>query len=118
MGRSKVYYLMFFFYWKSKNVTQAAKRIYTVYGEGTITESIVQKRFTRLNAGVLNLDDQQRLNRLSTIDEDQIKLLIENNPRYTTRELAEMLQILKTTIHEYFGKLGYVNRFEVWVLYN
>jgi len=41
--------------------------------------------------------------------------LIENNPRYTTRKLAEMLNMSKSTIHEHFVKLGYINRFDVWV---
>ena len=52
--------------------------------------------------------------RSSITDEDQIKTQIENNPRYTTRKLAEMLNMLKSTIHEHFVKLGYINRF-IWV---
>jgi len=32
-----------------------------------------------------------------------------------TRKLAEMLNMSKSTIHEYFVKLGYINRFDVWV---
>ena len=39
--------------------------------------------------------------------------LIENNPRYATRKLAEMLNMSKSTIH--FVKLGYINRFDVWI---
>jgi len=48
-------------------------------------------------------------------DEDQIKTLIENNPHYTTRKLVEMLNMSKSTIHDHFVKLGYINRFDVWV---
>jgi len=54
----------------------------------------------------------------STTDEDQIKTLIENNPRYSTRKLAEMLNMSKSTIHEHFVKLGYINHFDVWVPYD
>ncbi|XP_012061365.1 PREDICTED: histone-lysine N-methyltransferase SETMAR-like [Atta cephalotes] len=32
-----------------------------------------------------------------------------------TRKLAEMLNMSKSTIHEHFVKLGYINRFDVWV---
>ena len=46
------------------------------------------------------------------ITDDQIKTLIENQ-RYTTRELAEILKISKTAIHEHLVKLGYVNRYDV-----
>jgi len=56
-----------------------------------VTERTVRKRFDRFKAGDFNLEDQ---------DEDQIKTLIENNPRYTTRKLAEMLNMSKSIIHE------------------
>jgi len=69
----------------------------------------------RFKAGDFNLEDQERPNRPSTTDEDQIKTLIENNPRYMTRKLAEMLNMSKSTIHKQFVKLGYINRFDVWV---
>ncbi|KOX73023.1 hypothetical protein WN51_01745 [Melipona quadrifasciata] len=36
--------------------------------------------------------------------------LIEDNRRYMTRELAE---ILKTTVHEHLVKLDYVNRYDL-----
>ena len=65
-----------------------------------------------------NLEDQERPDRPSTTDEDQIKTLIENNPRYTTHKLAEMLNISKSIIHEHFVKLGYINRFDVWILHD
>ncbi|KAG5326847.1 AK17A protein, partial [Acromyrmex heyeri] len=42
--------------------------------------------------------------RPSTTDEDQIKTLIENNPRYMTHKLAEMLNMSKFTIHQHFKK--------------
>ena len=50
---------------------------------------------------------------LSTTNNEQIKTLIEYNQHYTTRELAEMLKISKTTIHEHLLKLDYVNRYNV-----
>ena len=72
-------------------------------------ERTVRKWFSRFKAGDFNLEDQERPGRRSTTDEDQIKTLIENNPRYTTRQLAEMLKISKSTIHEHLVKVGYIN---------
>ena len=86
---------------------------YAIYGEGAIVERTVQKWFARFKA--FNLKDQESPGRSSTTDEDQIKTLIENNSRYTTRKLAEMLNVSKSTIHEHFVKLGYINRFDVWI---
>jgi len=107
MEENKVHFrhLMLFFYQKGKNATQAANKICIVYGEGAIAERTVRKWFAKFKAGDFNLD-QERLSRPSTTDEDQIKTLIENNPRYTTRKLAKMLNISKSIIHEHFMKLG------------
>ena len=44
-----------------------------------------------------------------------MKTLIENNPRYTTRKLGEMLNMTKSTIHEHFMKIGYINRLDALV---
>lgn len=117
MEENKIHYrhLMLFFYRKGKNATQTANKICTVYGKGALSGRTVRKWFARFKAGDLNLDDQERLGRPSTTDEDQIKALVENNPHYTTRELAEMLNIPKTTIHEHLLKLDYVNRLDIWV---
>ena len=80
------------------------------YGEDAVTERTVRKWF---NAGDFNLEDQERPGRPSITNEDQIKTLIENNPHYTTRKLAEILNMSKSTIHEHFVKLDYINCFDV-----
>ncbi|KAL6418134.1 hypothetical protein ACFW04_012316 [Cataglyphis niger] len=76
MEENKVHFrhLMLFFYRKGKNATQAANKI---------------SWFARFKAGDFNLEDQERPDRPSITDEDQIKTLIENNLRYMTRKLAE-----------------------------
>jgi len=72
----------------------------------------VRKWFARFKTGDFNLEDQECPGRPSTTDEDEIKTLIEYNPRYTIRKLAEMLNMSISTIHEHFVKL---NRFDVWI---
>jgi len=81
-------HLMLFFYWKDKNATQAANKICAVYGEGAVVERTVRKWFARFKAGDFNLEDQECPGRPSITDEDQIKTLIENNPRYTTHKFT------------------------------
>ncbi|XP_018055291.1 PREDICTED: histone-lysine N-methyltransferase SETMAR-like [Atta colombica] len=115
MEENKVHfrYLMLFFCRKGKNVTQAANKICAVYDEGIVAERTVQKWFASLKLVISILNNQERSSRPFTTDEDQIKTL--NNPRYMTHKLAEMLNMSKSTIHEHFMKLGYINRFDVWV---
>ena len=108
-------HLMLFFYRKGKNVTHAANEIHAVYGEGAVTDRTVRKWFASFIAGDFRLKFQERSDRPSTTDEDQIKTLIENNQRYTTRKLGEMLNMSKSTIPEHFVTLGYINRLDVFV---
>jgi len=104
MEENKVHFrhLMLFFYRKGKNATQAANKICAVYGEGAVAERAVRKWFARFKAGdfkSLHLENQEPSGRPSITDEDQIKTLIEDNPRYTTHKLAKMLNMSKSTIH-------------------
>jgi transposase len=52
-----------------------------------------RKWFARFRAGNFDLDDAPRSGRPVEVDDDQIKTLIENNPRNTTRVIAEILKM-------------------------
>lgn len=111
-------HLMLFYFRKGENTTQATKEICAVYGEGALAERTVRKWFAKFRAGDFNVKDQERSGRPSSTDDDQLKTLLDNNPRYTVRDLAEILKISKTTVHEHLVKLKYVNRYDVWVPHN
>ena len=55
------------------------------------------------------LDAQLKLN------DDEIKAMIENNRRSTTRELAEKLNISHTYIERHFKQLGNIKKLDIWV---
>ncbi|GIY16171.1 HTH_48 domain-containing protein [Caerostris extrusa] len=101
-----------------KSATQDAKKICAVYSENAVVERNAQKWFARIKAGDFSLEDQERPSRPATSNEDQIKTLIKNSPYYMTRELVEMLKISKSPVSEHFVKLGYTNRFDIWVPQN
>ena len=60
-------------------------------------------------------DDAPQSGRPVEVDSDQIKILIENNQHYTTREIANILKISKSSIENHLHQLGYVHLFDVWV---
>ena len=47
--------------------------------------------------------------------EVESEILIEKNQRYTTREIADILKISKSSAENHLHQLGYVNPFYVWV---
>ena len=76
-------------------------------------DRMCQKWFVKFHAGDFSLDDDPQSGR----PVDQIKTLIEKNQRYTTREIADILKISKSSIENHLHQLGYVNHFDVWVLH-
>ena len=86
-----------------------------MYGEGSVTDRTCQKWFAMFRAGDFSLDDAPQSGRPVEVDSDQIKILIENNQSYTTREIANTLKIFKSSTESHLHQLGYVNRFDVWV---
>ena len=86
-----------------------------MYGEGAGTDRTCQKWFANFCAGAFSLDDAPRLGRPVEVDSDQIETLIENNQRYTTRKIADILKISKSSVENHLHQLGYVNHFDVWV---
>ena len=51
-----------------------------MYGEGAVTNQMCQKWFSKFRAG--SLDNAPWLGRPVEVDRDQIKTLIESNPRH------------------------------------
>ena len=74
-----------------------------------------QKWFVKFRADDFSLDDAPRLGRPVEVDDDQIETLIENSQCYTTRQIAEIIKISKSSTENHLHQLGFVNRFDVWV---
>ena len=110
-------HIMLYYFKKGKNATETQKKICAVYGEGAVTDQTCQKWFAKFHAGDSSLDDAPRLGTPVEVDSNQIETLIENNQRYTTREIADILKISKSSVENHLHQVGYVNRFDVWVPY-
>ncbi|CAK9809343.1 Histone-lysine N-methyltransferase SETMAR [Anthophora plagiata] len=108
-------HVMFHCFKKGSTPKNTAKEICDVYGDRSVTVQTVRNWFRRFRAGNFNLKDEDRSGRPSTTDTDLIKAYLDENPRSSVREIADALNIPRTTIHEHLTKLGYVNRYEVWV---
>ena len=107
---------MLYYFEKGKNTTETPKKIYAFYGEGAVTDQTSQKRFAKFPAGYFSLDnDSPRSDRPVEVDNNQIETLIENNQRYITWEIADILKISKSSVKNHLHQLGYVNCFDVWV---
>ncbi|CAK9834541.1 Mariner Mos1 transposase [Anthophora retusa] len=100
---------------KGNSAKDTADEICTVYGSGTTTTRTVHNWFKKFRAGNFELKDEDRSGRPKTTDTDLIKTMLAENPRYSVREIVDATNIPKTTVHKHLIKMGYANRYEVWV---
>ena len=82
-----------------------------------MTGRTCQKWFAKFCAGDFSLDNApwSCISYMVVVNSDQIETLTENNQRYTTRGIADILKTSKSSVENHLHQLGYVNRFDVWV---
>ena len=80
-----------------------------------MTDQTCQRWFAKFHAGDFSLVAAPQSGRAVEVDSDQIKTLIENSQHYSTREIADILKISKSSIENHLHQLGYIHRFDVWV---
>lgn len=79
-------------------VIEAAQINRNVCGRDAISDRTAKKRFNRFRNGNFNVNDGDRSNQLTKLDEERLNILLHENPRQTTPELAEELNCDHTTI--------------------
>ena len=90
---------IFFYEFKlGRNAAQTARNINEIWGEGSVNECTVQRWYQKFRSGNTSLDDEPHARGPSAIDNELLKQLIEADPRKTTREVAEELNVSHSTV--------------------
>ncbi|RLU16087.1 hypothetical protein DMN91_011845 [Ooceraea biroi] len=79
---------------------EATRNINSAFGQGTANERTMQRWFQKFRNRDESLEDEEGRGRPSTIDNDELKVLVEADPRITIRELAVKLDLDKWVPHE------------------
>ena len=108
-------HVLLFYFRKGKNSHQACAKLCKVYGDNALQERQCQRWFKKFRDGNFDLNDTPWSERPTEVDDDKIKALIEPNPRYTTREIAETFNIHHSSVHDHLKKLRYVSKLDNWV---
>lgn len=109
------HHILLFYYKKGKNAAQAHKKLCAVYGKDVLTERQCQRWFANFRSGNASMKDAPRLGRPIKDDDDKIKELLEDNPYYSTREIAEKLNVSHTSIEEHLKQLGYIKKLDILI---
>jgi len=109
-----IYYIIFFYIKKDENAAQVYKKIQCItYGKNALKEYVCQKWFARFHSRDFSVKDALRSVKIGS----KIKSLIDINPRYMTREIANISQISKSSMENHLHQLDYVSWLDVWVLH-
>lgn len=84
-------------------------------GQSRVSLSAVKVWFSRFRNRDYMLDDKPRSGRPVELDIDKLKALIEEDPRLTTRCLAERLGCSHTTIENHLSNLGKTCKYGLWI---
>ena len=94
---------------------EATNNICCTIGPSVMSLRTAQHWFDRFRNNNYELEDQHRSGRPLEIDLDLLKQLIEQDPRLTTRCLAEQLECSYTTVQKHLGDLGKTWKYGVWI---
>lgn len=108
-------HILLSYYRKGTNAVQARKKLCVVYGKDVLSERRGQNWFSKFRSGNFDLKHAPRSGRPIEADDDKIKTLVDANCRITTREIAEKLNLLNSTVHDHLKHLGFVSKVDVWV---
>ncbi|XP_039097120.1 UPF0547 protein C16orf87 homolog [Hyaena hyaena] len=93
----------------------ASRNINSVFGEGSVSERTVRWWFEKFRSGDLSLKNEPRGRPKSVLNEDQLRAMVEANPKTAIRGLAADLGVSATTISRHLAAIGKVKKLDKWV---
>lgn len=90
-------------------------KINQTMGPNTVHYSTVTRWFNRFKDGNTNFEDELHTGRPTTIDIDALKAAVEEDPRQSSRCLAERLQCSHYTVLKHLHDLGKSWKFGAWI---
>lgn len=107
---------IFFYEWKlGHNAAEATRNISRAFGKDSANERTVRRWFEKFRNGDVSLENEARGRPESLVDDDQLKALVEAQPRTTVQELAKDLNVSIATVSRHLNSIGKVKKLDKWV---
>lgn len=107
-------HVMLWLFDKDNSITakDASEEIQGVYGQDSIAQRTCGKWLKKFRDGdkdVEDLEDEPRSGRPSNLNDEELCLLVEMDPKATVRELAEVLQKSVGSVWNHLRDMGFVS---------
>jgi histone-lysine N-methyltransferase SETMAR len=97
------------------NATQASRKIFTAFGEDTVSERTAQKWFRKFVSGDDTFEDAPRDGQPTITDDNELKAATELDSSHTCQEPVEIFNVSDETIHLHLQRMGKVYKLSKWI---
>ncbi|VDO84279.1 unnamed protein product [Heligmosomoides polygyrus] len=102
--------------WRSgHNAAAAARNINAAFGEAFAKERTIRHWFEGLRFGGKSVEDENRGRPPSLLNDDQLKAMVEADPRQTVRESAPHFGVDGSPISRHLNAIGKVQKLDRWI---
>lgn len=106
--------LLFLFH-SHVSAADAHRQLQQAYGTDALSYETCRRRFENFREGNYSIEDEERSGRPMELDLQALQHLVESNPYLTTRDMAEQLGCVHSSIVLGLKKLGKVQKLGHWV---
>uniref|UniRef100_A0A0N5CBX7 HTH_48 domain-containing protein n=1 Tax=Strongyloides papillosus TaxID=174720 RepID=A0A0N5CBX7_STREA len=107
--------IMLYEFKRGTNAAKTNQEINGTFGEDLVSLSTVKRWFRKFKEGSEDLENEECGRPETVIDNDELRKAVEANPRATVRELAEELNVSKSTISNHLKEIEKTKKLDKWV---
>uniref|UniRef100_A0A0N5BDL7 HTH_48 domain-containing protein n=1 Tax=Strongyloides papillosus TaxID=174720 RepID=A0A0N5BDL7_STREA len=107
--------IMLYEFKRGTNAAKTTQEINETFGEDLVSHATVKRWFKKFREGSEDLENEERGRPETILNNNELRKAVEANPRATVRELAEKLNVSKTTIFDHLKKIGKTKKLDKWI---
>uniref|UniRef100_A0A0N5CHJ6 HTH_48 domain-containing protein n=1 Tax=Strongyloides papillosus TaxID=174720 RepID=A0A0N5CHJ6_STREA len=107
--------IMLYEFKRGTNAAKTTQEINETFGEDLVSHATVKRWFKKFREDSEDLENEEHGRSETVLDNDELRKAVEANPRATVRELAEELNVSKTTVSDHLKEIGKTKKIDKWV---
>lgn len=106
--------LLFCFLLK-KTAAESHRMLIEAYGDHALSGTTCRDWYRRFKSGDFDVKDKERPGQPRKFEDDELQVLLDENPSQTMEQLAEALDVDRTTVGRHLRTMGKIRKEGKWV---
>uniref|UniRef100_A0A7I4YEE8 HTH_48 domain-containing protein n=1 Tax=Haemonchus contortus TaxID=6289 RepID=A0A7I4YEE8_HAECO len=115
MDKRQIRTIFLFQFKLGRSAADTARDINIAFGRGTTNERTAQRWFRKFRNGDESLEDDSRGGRPSDVVNDELKALVEANPRMILKDISSELNVSIGAVYSHMREIGKSKKLDKWV---